>query len=128
GKMPQMVRTASNNAAPTFKQQPLFTVPTSSLAGSRIAAANLPGDTWNYQRIINGGQSTRPQIAFLPDFKAQKSSNKSLASITLSPISSTMQVNETSHAWPAVYVTETSEPLAAVAKRYGLPVEVIARN
>jgi len=128
GKMPQRVRVASDASVPSFKEEPVFTVPTASLTGSRIAAVNLPGNSWNYQHIINGGQSTRPQLAFLPDFKSHQTAAKSLSAITLSPLSSKMQVNETTHAWPAVYVTKTSEPLAAVAKRYGLPVEVIAVN
>src|SRR5690606_19038869 len=73
------------------------------------------------------GHSTKPQIAFLPKFNA-KPRNDALASITVSPVSTKMQVSETSGSWPAVYQARQAEKLSALAQRYGLPVEVLAKN
>ena len=110
--------------------QPLFTSPnTPTLANSRIASANISGKSWGYQRNTENasGQSTKPQIAFLPKFNS-KPKTDSFASITVSPVSPKMQVSEMSQSWPAIYQAKQNERLSAIAERYGLPVEVLAKN
>jgi LysM repeat protein len=109
---------------------PLFTVPDISMdATSRIASANISGKSWRYQHNAQkeSGQSTKPQIAFLPKFNS-KTKVDSFASITISPVSTKMQVSEMSQSWPAVYQARQQEELSAIAARYGLPVEVLAKN
>ncbi|MEO6907260.1 MAG: stalk domain-containing protein [Abditibacteriaceae bacterium] len=115
---------------PVFSGQPLFTVPDgSTIAGSRIASANLSGKSWGYQHNAQNelGQSTKPQVAFLPKFNSEPKTT-SFASITVSPVSTKMQVSEMSQSWPAVYHAKQRERLSAIAQRYDLPVEVLAKN
>jgi LysM repeat protein len=120
---------STSTLRPTVSGRPLFTAPDVSLTSSRIASANVSGKAWGYQRPANSelGQSTKPQVAFLPKFNTKSTSN-ALVSITVSPVSSKMQVAETTHSWPAVYQARQAEKLSAIAQRYGLPVEVLARN
>src|SRR5690606_344608 len=109
---------------------PLFTAPdTSTAASSRIASANIMGNSWGYQRKTHNelGQSTKPQIAFLPKFNSTPKAD-SFASITVSPASTKLQVSEMSQSWPAVYQARQQERLSVIAARYGLPVEVLAKN
>jgi len=110
--------------------QPLFTAPdTHTIASSRIASANISGKSWGYQRSSQEevGESTKPQIAFLPKFNSTPKA-ASFASITVSPVPSKMQVSEMSQSWPAVYHAKQNERLSAIAEHYGLPVAVLAKN
>ena len=115
----------------SIPSQPLFTAPdATTTASSRIASANITGVSWGYQRNAQSesGQSTKPQIAFLPNFNSKTKVKDSLASITVSPASARLQVNEMSQSWPAIYQARHREQLSEIAERYGLPVEVLAKN
>jgi hypothetical protein len=110
--------------------QPLFTAPDApAMASSRIASANISGKSWGYQHSTQNEsvKTTKPQIAFLPKFNSTPK-NDSFASITVSPVSTKMQVSEMSQSWPAVYQAKQHERLSAIAAHYGLPVEVLAKN
>jgi LysM repeat protein len=109
-------------------QRPLFTAPDApTMASSRIASANISG-TWGYQHNTRETvKTTKPQIAFLPKFNSTPK-NDSFASITVSPVSTKVQVSEMSQSWPAVYYAKQNERLSAIAERYGMPIEVLAKN
>jgi LysM repeat protein len=110
--------------------QPLFTAPDApTMASSRIASANISGKSWGYQHSAphETVKTTKPQIAFLPKFNSTPKTD-SFASITVSPVSTKMQVSQVTQSWPAIYRAKQTERLSAIAEHYGMPVEVLAKN
>lgn len=128
--MPQrLASTAGFSAIAAVPGAPIFTAPAStSRVGSRIASASLSG-SWGYQRVakIGAEHSTKPAVALLPNFKANRQET-GLAAITVSPQTSHVQVQETATSWPEVYVAKENQHLVDIAKRYHLPVKVLAIN
>lgn len=69
-------------------------------------------------------RASLPRVAFSPDLSANRGAKSTANSITVTPITA----GSTPGALPASYVAQRNETLTAIAKRFDLPVGVLAAN